>query len=81
MKVTKYGVILLAAGPKGERAPAGGRKGEGARLAGGSSALRFVCDGDRGGGCGLAGRLVEQVAPRVHSDADEGRKTTISGTV
>ena len=23
MKVTKYGVILLAAGPKGERAPAG----------------------------------------------------------
>ena len=58
-----------------------GRGSEGgARLAGGSSALRFVCDG-RGGGCGLAGRLVEQVAPRVHSDADEGRKTTISGTV
>ena len=77
MKVTKYGVILLAAGPKGERAPAGG-----ARLAGGSFALRFVCDGRGGGGCGgLAGRLVEQVAPRVHSDADEGRKTTISGTV
>ena len=50
-------------------------------MAGGSSALRFVCDGERGGGCGLAGRLVEQVAPRVHSDADEGRKTTISGTV
>ena len=78
MKVTKYGVILLAAGPKGERAPAGGG---GARLAGGSSALRFVCDGRGGGGRGLAGRLVEQVAPRVHSDADEGRKTTISGTV
>ena len=53
----------------------------GARLAGGSSALRFVCDGRGGGGCGLAGRLVEQVAPRVHFDADEGRKTAISGTV